>query len=93
MVYSETTQDAPKVTEDDINKICLKNGDVFAELVHDPAWIGYGGIRTPTTGWDPLDPATQPSELLRKYSKTLDEGIDRDSIDSVNAPDLDTQEE
>jgi len=93
VVSSETTQDAPKVTEDDINKICLKNGDVFAELVHNPAWIGYGGIRTPTTGWDPLDTATQPSELLRKYSKTLDECIDRGSIDSVNAPDSDTEEE
>ena len=90
-VSSETTQDAPKVTEDDINKICLKNGNVFAELVHDPAWIGYGCIRTPTTGWDPLDPATQPSELLRKYSKTLDECIDRGSIDSANAPDSDTE--
>jgi len=91
-VSSETAQDAPKVTEDDITKICLKNGDVFAELVHDPAWIGYGDIRTPNTGWDPLDPATQPSEILRKYSKTLDECVDRGAIDAANAPDSDTEE-
>jgi len=92
VVASETAQDAPKVTDDDITKICLNNGDVFAELVHDPAWIGYGGIHTPTNGWDPLDPATQPSELLRKYSKTLDECVDRGAIDAANAPDSDTEE-
>ena len=86
-VSSETAQDAPKVTEDDITKICLKNGDVFAELVHNPAWIGYGGIHTPTTGWDPLDPATQPAELLRKYSKTLNECVDSDTINKANGPD------
>ena len=92
LIASETTQDASKVTEDVINKICLKNGDVFAELVHDPAWIGYGDIHTPTTGWDPLDPATQPSEILRKYSKTMDECVNRGSIDAANAPDSDTEE-
>jgi len=35
---------------------------------------------------------TQPSELLRKYSKTLDESVDRGSIDAANAPDSDTEE-
>ena len=92
VVAYETAQDAPKATDDDITKICLKNGDVFAELVHDPAWIGYGGIHTPTSGWDPLDLATQPSEILRKYSKTLDECVDRGAIDAANAPDSDTEE-
>jgi hypothetical protein len=84
VINSETVQVAPKVNDDYINKICLENGKVFAELVHDPAWVGYGGIKTPTNGWDPLDPATQPAELLRKYSKTLDECVDSDTINKAN---------
>ena len=87
VIASETVQVAPKATEDYITKICLDNGNVFAELVHDPAWVGYGGIHTPTTGWDPLDPATQPAEILRKYSKTLEECVDRDTIKKANGPD------
>jgi len=87
VIASETVQVAPNVTDDYITKICLENGDVFAELVHDPAWVGYGGIHTPTTGWDPLDPATQPAELLRKYSKTLNECVDSDTINKANGPD------
>jgi len=83
-VNSETVQVVPKVNDDDITKICLENGKVFAELVHDPAWVGYGGIETPTTGWDPLDPDTQPDELLRKYSKTLLECVDIDTINKAN---------
>jgi len=87
VIASETAKVAPKATDNDITKICLNNGNVFAELVHDPAWVGYGGIHTPTTGWDPLDPATQPAEILRRYSKTLEECVHRDTINEANPDD------
>jgi len=87
VIASETAKAAPKATGDDITKICLENGTVFAELVHDPAWVGYGGIKTPTTGWDPLDPDTQPDEILRKYSKTLEECVHRETINEANPDD------
>jgi len=91
VIASEIAKVAPKATEDDITKICLENGNVFAELVHDPAWVGYGGIHTPTTGWDPLDPATQPAEILRRYSKTLEECVHRDTINEANPDDADAK--
>jgi len=81
-----------KLTEDKVREITLKNGKTFADLVHNADWVGYGGVQTPTTGWDRLDPETQPAEIVRKYSKTLVECIDRSSIDAANATDPDTEE-
>jgi hypothetical protein len=90
VVAAEATSNTLKLTEEDIRGITLKNGTSFADLVHREDWVGYAGTKTPKSGWDAANPATKPSELLRKYGPTLEECVDRATIDSANSLESDS---